>query len=712
MVDCREIESVPDEECDVRGSSNIGLLCLELSPGAGCSKSTEENHASSSQSCLRRSFVDMGFPPALVDQVLEEKGEENAELLLETLCAYSDVGKGTADSTDSLDELFNGAKLKDVKNESPDSTDSLNGLFNDCKDGETSAKFGTDGPGFEEQDAAFDVDKKTSLLRMNFSEQEVDSAVDRLGEDAPVDDLVEFIVASQVAKTADANAKTEDSATEILFCTMDVTLQLLEMGFSESEISSAIDRYGAEIPVEEIADSILANRIADTCFDKDEDQPVIHQMDPSHGENFRTSPEELSKRKSFHTLIAETEASSSRAFPHGEGLNLNGPKGKKPKLEYEDDSESDPFFDSSSPEANPFEPISTIYPKSLSQKMPHKLANGMSDTSKSSQQLETNTSSAIHHMVGNRPYFFYGNVLDVSDDTWRKVSQFLYSFDPEFVNTQFFSALSRKEGYIHNLPRDDRSYILPRSPMSIEDAITQTKNWWPSWDTRKQLSCINSETQGISQICERLEKMLVESQGVLSLEQQTNVLHQCKRLNLVWVGQYKLKHIEPEEVERILGYPVSHTQAAGSGPVERLGLLKHSFQTDTLGYHLSALKWIFPDGVTLLSLYSGIGGAEIAIHRLGVHLKVVVSVEPSETNRKILKRWWQNTQQKGKLEQVEDINKLTGAMVKSLINDHGGFDLVMCQSTLIYPEDPTAFDFFGFYEFVRVLQCVRSGMGC
>ncbi|KAL0450679.1 UNVERIFIED_CONTAM: DNA (cytosine-5)-methyltransferase DRM2, partial [Sesamum latifolium] len=48
---------------------------------------------------------------------------------------------------------------------------------------------------------------------------------------------------------------------------------------------------------------------------------------------------------------------------------------------------------------------------------------------------------------------------------------------------------------------------------------------------------------------------------------------------------------------------------------------------DTVAYHLSVLKEIFPNGLNLLSLFSGIGGGEVALHRLGIKLKNVVSHE-------------------------------------------------------------------------------------
>ncbi|PIA28772.1 hypothetical protein AQUCO_06700054v1 [Aquilegia coerulea] len=64
-------------------------------------------------------------------------------------------------------------------------------------------------------------------------------------------------------------------------------------------------------------------------------------------------------------------------------------------------------------------------------------------------------------MEARRPCIFYGNVLDASHETWKRISQFLYAIAPEYVNTQFFLALSRKEGYIHNLPKDYRSNLFP-----------------------------------------------------------------------------------------------------------------------------------------------------------------------------------------------------------------------------------------------------------
>ncbi|MQL97696.1 hypothetical protein Taro_030396 [Colocasia esculenta] len=269
------------------------------------------------------------------------------------------------------------------------------------------------------------------------------------------------------------------------------------------------------------------------------------------------------------------------------------------------------------------------------------------------------TSQGVQHLQSKPPFFLFGNVSDVSPETWRRLSHFLYGIEPEHVNTQFFSAIIRKEGYYHNLPRGDRFHILPKPPMTIEDALPHTGRWWPAWDTRKQLSCITHDTAGVAHMCDRLEKMLEDSRGILSTQQQLDALHQCKNLNLVWVGHHRLGPIEPDHIERILGYPVQHTKVQGLEPSERFAALKCCFQIDTLGYHLSVLKRMYPSGLRVLSVFSGIGGAEVALHRLGIHLKCVVSVDVPRVNGAILKRWWQNTGQSGELRQIDGIERLT-----------------------------------------------------
>jgi site-specific DNA-cytosine methylase len=67
---------------------------------------------------------------------------------------------------------------------------------------------------------------------------------------------------------------------------------------------------------------------------------------------------------------------------------------------------------------------------------------------------------------------------------------------------------------------------------------------------------------------------------------------------------------------------------------------------------------MFPDGMNVLSLFTGIRGAEIALHKLSIHMKMVVSVEISQASRNIFRSWWDETQS-GTLVQINDVCSLT-----------------------------------------------------
>ncbi|MCL7039991.1 hypothetical protein MKW94_018329, partial [Papaver nudicaule] len=625
-----------------------------------------------------------------------------------------------------LESLFHYSATQNVKSEpaadSSDSpiTDDSDFSLDDAETGELEVK------------SEVIEDTRAYLLTMNFSVKEVDSAIERLGEDAPVNELVDYIVATQIAESA---AKNEEATTASLFETMDRTLRLLEMGFTEEEISSAIERYGGHISVQELADSIFAKQMGDTWAVKTEQESTSdvihhsrsengwrpfesvtnhrdgsmshsqsengwrpfesvtdhHEASMSHSQtgNGWTTVESLSKesirRRAFETSLSQNYASSSSFFPYEEDTDSKeSVKGKRPKIEFvEPISISEPFNDYKGP-------ISS---------------------------QSTGLSRRLLESVAKSPYFFYGNVLGASNVTWGRITQFLYGVAQEFVNAEFFSALSRKEGYVHNLPTENRFHILPKTAATVEGVMAHTKPWWPSWDTRKHLSCINSEATGIFQLCERLGRILADSRGAPSKLQQAEIIHHCKTLNLVWTGKNKLSPIEPEYIERILGYPPHHTDMLRYDTSERLKLLKNSFQTDTLGYHLSVLKKIYPNGLNMLSIYTGIGGAEVALHRLGVRLKCVVSVENSETNRKILRSWWDSTRQSGKLVQIESIGKVTSSKIECLAKEYGGFDFVVCQDPCTITSGSSNgavnadLDNNMFFEFVRVLQRVRGSAG-
>ncbi|KAL4273890.1 hypothetical protein GQ457_13G023330 [Hibiscus cannabinus] len=84
----------------------------------------------------------------------------------------------------------------------------------------------------------------------------------------------------------------------------------------------------------------------------------------------------------------------------------------------------------------------------------------------------------------------------------------------------------------------------------------------------------------------------------------------------------------------------------------------------------------------MLTVLSGIGGAAVTLHWLGIHLKRIMAVETSEVKKKILQNWLRGT------------------------------DLLICNSNMKGTDENTlpGSDFSMFTEFVRVLQRARSMM--
>ncbi|KAL6325484.1 hypothetical protein AAG906_023329 [Vitis piasezkii] len=316
------------------------------------------------------------------------------------------------------------------------------------------------------------------------------------------------------------------------------------------------------------------------------------------------------------------------------------------------------------------------------------------------------------------PYFYYENVALAPKGVWSTISRFLYDVEPEFVDSKYFCATARKRGYIHNLPIQNRFPLLPLPPLTIYEALPLTRKWWPSWDTRTKLNCIQT-CVGSAKLTDRIRKALEEWDGVPPMSVQKYVLDECRKWNLVWVGRNKVAPLEPDEVEMLLGFPRNHTRGGGISRTDRYKSLGNSFQVDTVAYHFSVLKDMFPGGITLLSLFSGIGGAEIALHRLGIPLKNVVAVEISETNRNILRSWWEQTNQRGTLVDIADVQQLNGDRLEQLIHTFGGFDLIvggspcnnLAGSNRVSRDGLEGKESALFYDYFRILDLVKCIMG-
>uniref|UniRef100_R7W3H4 DNA (cytosine-5-)-methyltransferase n=1 Tax=Aegilops tauschii TaxID=37682 RepID=R7W3H4_AEGTA len=232
---------------------------------------------------------------------------------------------------------------------------------------------------------------------------------------------------------------------------------------------------------------------------------------------------------------------------------------------------------------------------------------------------------------------------------------------------------NRKRGYIHNLPIENRSPILPMPPKTIFEAFPHYKKWWPSWDLRTHLNCLQTNVAS-AKLTERIGCALASSDSPPTRSVQKYVMNECRKGNLVWIGKNKVAPLEPQEMEYLLGFPKDHTR--GLGITERYKCLGNTFQVDTVAYHLSVLKVMFPNGVNVLSLFTGIGGGEVALHRLGIHMKAMVSVEIRKANKRIFKGWWDQTQT-GTLIEIDDVKSLTDDRILLFVSRFGGFDLVI-----------------------------------
>ncbi|KAH7849215.1 hypothetical protein Vadar_014674 [Vaccinium darrowii] len=226
-------------------------------------------------------------------------------------------------------------------------------------------------------------------------------------------------------------------------------------------------------------------------------------------------------------MKVKIEDFSAGGVSHNMDIDLGKYKGKRPKEEYIDElsglksskQEYDEDLSSSCGpillEARKMGSNSSSFCTPVPLRERGRKTERMDEFETSTKLSRTMSSKSVDQMVSKRPYCFYENVMNLSRDSWMKISQFLYGMEPEFANNQFFSALSRKEGYVHS---KNKFHILPKPPMTIQEAILHTKKWWPSWDVRKQLGCISLEISGIFPLCDRLGKILTNSRGFPSVE--------------------------------------------------------------------------------------------------------------------------------------------------------------------------------------------------
>ncbi|KAF6165309.1 hypothetical protein GIB67_042725, partial [Kingdonia uniflora] len=452
----------------------------------------------------------------------------------------------------------------------------------------------------------------------------------------------------------------------------ELILKLLEdMGYPQNEASIALDRCGSDASIAELIDCISAAQIA-RAFDYDDHRekvpyPRINE-EKGQGRVYSVPPGDK-KRRLCEAQIRERK------------------REKRYENKHEDEDDDAIHL------PNPMTGFG----------LPGETWRGVPRT--------------IPKAAMGPPYFYFENVALAPKGVWQAMTRFLFDIEPEFVDSQFFCAANRKRGYIHNLPINGRFRIEPIPEQTIHTAFPSTREWWPSWDHRTKLNCIQT-CQGSAKLTERIRKALEGYDVTPPVKVQKYVMSECKRWNLVWVGKNSAVPLECSEIEMLLGFPRNHTRGVGSIQ-NRLKGLGNSFQVDTVAYHLSVLKKMFPNGLNVLSLFSGIGGTEVALHRLGIPLKNVVSVEICEESRNIVKRWWEQTGQQGNLIHVDDVQDVDADKLHHFISEFGGFDLVIGGSPCNNISGSNRYHRNGlegshsslFHDYVRILNTVKLFMG-
>ncbi|CAN6453129.1 unnamed protein product [Victoria cruziana] len=635
---------------------------------------------SSSSSSLKRHFLDMGFQEKMVERAIKQDGNGNADAVLETLLTYSALDDSSIHAYSPRDPWSSDSEADMPEDEQSDVDE------NALKKEETSREYvGTTSGLWSEEpvDSISATDKKKSLLvDMGFPIDEISLAMGRCGEDASICELADSIYASQTHKETHASRSdcpprfvhhsSEENESDWELMDNDIPeYDGRTKWIGESSSCGTKRKY-----TEDKRNSKSSPRFA--CYSSSEEDEWYREATDGDTPGYDRKMKRIDESSSYgrrRRYNEDERNSKSLKRQRGHGLDASAVRSH--------------FWKTSNPMTG------FGLPNEPNVRMSRKLPDS----------------------VMGPPFFYYENVALAPKGVWERISRFLYDIEPEFVDSKYFSAAARKRGYIHNLPIDNRFQLQPIPPLTIQEALPYTKKWWPSWDPRKKLNCINTCCAS-ARLTEKLRKIVSDSEGTPSYADQRIVMDQCRKWNLVWVGLHKLAPLEPDEIEPLLGFPKHHTRGGGVSRTERLRALGNSFQVDTVAYHLSVLKRMFPYGLNVLSLFSGIGGAEVALHRLGIPLKTVVSIEISEVNRNILRNWWMETGQKGRLIDIANIEHLTSGKLESMMGAFGGFDLVIGGSPCNNLTGSNRVSRDGlegqhsslFYDYFRTLDFVRCTM--
>ncbi|GAQ83292.1 hypothetical protein KFL_001420175 [Klebsormidium nitens] len=313
-----------------------------------------------------------------------------------------------------------------------------------------------------------------------------------------------------------------------------------------------------------------------------------------------------------------------------------------------------------------------------------------------------------------KPMFLFENVVNAPRGTWRIIEKEL-ELPAEALNSDLFSACQRARKYVHNLPPHPRTPVPdPRKELITMQSVLPPSHLrgTPPWDKRKKLRCINTQT-----IWPRRLAFLNNELATLGeAAPPAKSLEMIAYHNLAWVAGGRLRRLEAREIETVMGFPEDHTACFGSS-VERVKALGESFQVDTVMHLLSPLRGrereAHPDGLSVLSLFDGIGAAAVALDRLGIKVRRYWTSEiNADAQEAVSLRWRSNEKPPDALQRLGDVTTITDEKLRQMVDEEGGIDLIVggspCNnltgSNRVCRDGLEGVQSKLFYEYVRIVQ--------
>lgn len=184
-----------------------------------------------------------------------------------------------------------------------------------------------------------------------------------------------------------------------------------------------------------------------------------------------------------------------------------------------------------------------------------------------------------------------------------------------------------------------------------------------------------------------------------------------RRLGMVWAAGRAVP-LSVAQVEVVLGYPPGHTDGAAATDSERMRWLRRAPSVHVLARLLAPIVAAAAaagagaesgsgpsssaspggngtgggngsqggSGLVVVALCSGLGGAAVALRRLGAPVRALVCVDAEPKARAVVRAWWERGggAPAGLHQEWHDVREVTRARVRELVDRFGRVDLLVC----------------------------------